>query len=423
MRALWSALDAAATPASTLATLAALVRAIGAQDYGILVIALAASGLSMAINPAIAATTTRFVSEASGRPDTGGRTVAGVITVSLTTVAVIDLALLLGTAVFNEPLSQWVFGAALARARNVGLVLLLAVLAMGIQQIETVLSAAIRGLEHFQRQAVIEVLSRASLTAVVIYVAWHTRSLEAILIAQCAVYLASMLVRAMALRRLVPDKRLFALSDKTEAGRLFRYSGWMWLTTLAGVAYTNADRIILGRSLGAAAAGQYNIYLQITQLIHFIPSSVFAFALPAFSRLAAQGTAGRVEIARTYRIYLLAISMAALAIAAAMTVSWPLLLQVLAGAAFADDRLGAPAFLSLNFLLLACNVTPFYLLLAFGHAKVVALVTTASMLAALALMALLIPRYGLQGAALARLAYGIGTLMLLQRAQCLLKRI
>jgi O-antigen/teichoic acid export membrane protein len=56
-----------------------------------------------------------------------------------------------------------------------------------------------------------------------------------------------------------------------------------------------------------------------------------------------------------------------------------------------------------------------------GHARTVAVISTASMLAALVLMALLIPRYGLEGAALARLAYGVGTLMLLQRAQRLLK--
>ena len=115
MRALWSALDAAATPASTLAILAALVRTLSASDYGILVIAFAASGLSMAVNPAIAATTTKFVSELSGRRDPGGRTVAGVITVSLLAVAAIDLVLFLGTAVFNKPLSQWVFGAPVAR--------------------------------------------------------------------------------------------------------------------------------------------------------------------------------------------------------------------------------------------------------------------------------------------------------------------
>ena len=289
MHALWSALDAAATPASTLLTLAALVRALSASDYGILVIALAASGLSMAVNPAIAATTTKFVSELSGRRHSAGRTVAGVITVSLITVGAIDLVLLLGTAVFNEPLSQLVFGAA-APIRHLGQVLLLAVLAISIQQVETVLSAAIRGLEQFSRQAMIELLSKSALTAAVVLTAWHYGSLEAILIAQCLVYLASMLVRAAALRRLLPGKRLFELSGRAEAARLFRYGGWMWLTALAGVAYASADRIIIGRTLGAAAAGQYNIYVQITQLIHFVPSSLFAFSFPAFSRLAAEET-------------------------------------------------------------------------------------------------------------------------------------
>jgi O-antigen/teichoic acid export membrane protein len=422
MRALWSALDAAAGPASTLATLAALVRALSASDYGILVIALAASALSMAVNPAIAATTTKFVSELSGQLRFGGRTVAGVITVSLMMVVLIDLVLLLGTAVFNEPLSLWVFGVAVARTRHVGQILLLAVLSIGTQQIEAVLAAALRGLERFRRQALIEIFSRAALTAVVIYVAWHTRSVEMILIVQCAVYLASMLVRAVALRRLLPDKRLFDLSGRAEAGALFRYGGWMWLTALAGVAYTSADRIIIGRSLGAAAAGQYNIYVQITQLIHFIPSSVFAFSLPAFSRLAAQGSTREGEIAQSYRSYFLTVSLSALAMAAAMVVFWPLILRVLAGGAFADGEIGAPGLLTVNFLLLACNVVPYYLLLALGRARTVSMITAGSMLAALLLMALLIPRYGLEGAALARLAYGAGSLMLLQSAQRLLKQ-
>jgi O-antigen/teichoic acid export membrane protein len=421
-RAFWSALDAAATPVFTLATLAVLVRALRPADYGVLVIALAASGLSMAVNPAIAAMTTKFVSELSGQRESSGRTVAGVITVSLMMVAVIDLVLVLATAAFSEPLSQWVFGAAVAGTWHLGHVLLLAVLSTGIQQIEAVFAAAIRGLERFRRQALIEMFSRAALTAVVICVAWYTRSLETILIAQCAIYLASTVVRAAALRRLLPDKRLFERPDRAEARRLIGYSGWMWLTALAGVAYTSADRIIVGRTLGAAAAGQYNIYVQISQIIHFVPASVFAFLLPAFSRLAAQGSARRDEIARTYRAYLLAISAVAVGIAAAVMVFWPFLLRVFAGAGFAAGQSGAPTLLILNFLLLACNVAPYYLLIALGHARVMSMITTTSMFAALVLMAVLIPRYGLEGAALARLAYGVGALMLLQRAQRLLKR-
>jgi O-antigen/teichoic acid export membrane protein len=231
-----------------------------------------------------------------------------------------------------------------------------------------------------------------------------------------------MLVRAVALRRLLPNKRLFDLSGRAAAGALFRYGGWMWLTALAGVAYTSADRIMIGRSLGAAAAGQYNIYVQITQLVHFIPSSVFAFSFPSFSRLAAQGDAHKGEITRTYRAYLIAIGVTAIGIAVVMMGSWPLLLRVFAGERSANGQFGAPGLLTLNFLLLACNVAPYYLLLALGRARTVSMITIVSMLAALVLMMFLIPRYGLLGAAFSRLAYGVGALLLLQRARQMLKR-
>jgi O-antigen/teichoic acid export membrane protein len=420
-RAFWSAIDAVATPAFTLVTLAALVRALGASDYGIMVIALAASGLSMAVNPAIAATTTKFISELSGPRGFGGRTIAGVITLSLMIVVAIDLVLLLVTAVFNKPLSAWIFGAP-AGSDQLGQVLLLALLSVGIQQIDAVLGASLKGLERFRRQAMIEVSSRGVLTAVVIFVAWSTRSVEDILIAQCAMSLASMLVRAAVLRTLLPDHRIFGRFDTTEAARLIRYSGWMWLTALAGVAYTSLDRIMVGRSLGAAVAGQYNIYLQVTQVIHFIPSSVFAFSLPAFSRLDAGGAERNNEIARSYRAYLIAISVSAGILAAAMMMCWPELMRVFAGTGFKGTDGMAPRLLILNFLLLACNVAPYYLLIALGHARSVSMITVISMSAALALMMILIPRYGVEGAAVARLAYGAGALLLLQRAQQLLKR-
>ena len=277
-------------------------------------------------------------------------------------------------------------------------------------------------MERFRRQAVIEIVSRAVLTASVICVAWHTRSLENILGAQCVVFLLSMLVRADALRRLLPGKQLFARFEKTEASKLLRYSGWMWLTALAGVAYTSADRIMVGRSFGAASAGRYNIYLQITQVIHFVPSSVFAFSLPAFSRLAGQGRARTGELAPPYRAYLLSISATAAGIAAAMLVAWPFLWRIFAGENFTDGDFNAVRLLTLNFLLLACNVAPYYLMVALGHAKAVSIITTTSMLASLALMMILIPRYGIAGAAVARLAYGVGALFLLQRAHRLLER-
>ncbi len=420
-RALWSGLDAAAYPIATLAMLAGLVRALTPTDYGILVLALAASGLSLAINPAIAATTTRFVSQAAAEPGTGGQSVAGVVTAALLAVTVIDVVLLLATALFREPLAAWVFGGATVGAgTDPGNVLWFALLAVGIQQLDAVLAAAIRGLERFARQALLEVLTRAALAAVIMWVAWTTRSVVAVLIAQCIVCAVSLLVRAIALRQLLPDRTLLRRSGRAQIGALFRYGGWMWMTALAAVLYTSADRIIVGRSLGPAAAGQFNIYIQLTQLVHFVPSSLFAFSLPAFSRLAAQGREGARQIAPAYRTYLGVISATALLLGLGLLAVWPKLLQVITGSAIQDPHWHLALLLILNFLVLACNVAPYYLLLALGHTRTVSVVTTSGMLVSLLLMIVLIPRLGVTGAALARLAYGAAALIFLVQAHRIL---
>ncbi|HTC44385.1 MAG TPA: oligosaccharide flippase family protein [Steroidobacteraceae bacterium] len=421
-RAVWSGLDAAANPIATLAMLAGLVRALTPASYGILVLALAASGLSLAINPAIAATTTRFVSQAAGAVKSSRESVAGVVTAALLAVTVIDLLLLLATALLRAPLARWIFGGATAGAgTDAGDVLWFALLAVAIQQLDAVLAAAIRGLERFARQALIETLARAALAAAVVWAAWHTRSVAAVLIAQCIVCALSVLVRAVALRQLLPDRRLFRRSGRAQISALFSYGGWMWLTALASVVYTSADRIIVGRWLGPAVAGQFSIYIQLTQLIHFVPSSLFAFVLPAFSRLTAQGGDGARQIAPAYRTYLGTISCTALVLALGLLVCWPLLLRAFAGGMLRDPQWHVTLLLTLNFLVLACNVAPYYLLLALGHSRAVSVISSGAMAVALLLMMVLIPRYGMAGAALARLAYGVATLVFLAQAHRVLK--
>jgi O-antigen/teichoic acid export membrane protein len=407
-RALWSAIDAVANPISALVTLGGLVRTLSAPDYGILVIALAASSISMAVNPAIATTTTKFISELAGLRNPRGRTAAGVITTSLIVVIIIDLVLLLGTALFDAPLSHFVFGT--ADSSHLQEVLFLAVLAVGIQQVDVVLAAAIRGLEHFKQQALFEIAFRVALTGSVVAVAWRTGSAKQVLLAQCLVCLVSCALRGAYLRALLPQRRLLKLSNRAEVGMLFRYGSWMWVAAIAGVLYMSADRIIVGRVLGVTIAGQYNIYVQLAQLIHFVPSSLFAFAFPAFSRLAAQGTAHEPQFARAYRTYLGAICALALGVALVIMLPWGFLLNHLAGISLGAKQWLASGLLALGFLVLAFNIAPYYLLLALGRAKAVSIISTVSMMGSLVLMIVLVPRFGLVGAAIARLSYGVVTL-------------
>lgn len=417
-RALWSALDAAATPVSMLVLLAGLVRALSAADYGLLVMALAAAGISLALSPAIAMTTTKFVSEVAHRGIDRAAAVGGVVASALAAVTMLDAGLLAATAAWREPLAAWVFGP-VGPDQPRGDILLLAMGTVALQQLDAVLAAAIRGLERFRRQALLEIAARASVAAIVTAVAWRTGDLRDVLGAQCAVTAVFVGVRALSLRALLPGGRLLARPTRTNVVRLFRFGGWMGLAAVSGIAYTSVDRLVVGHFLGAASAGRYAIEVQVTQLIHFVPASLFAFALPAFSRLgavAANGTAEPGQLRRLFIAYQGALSAGAVALAAAIVAAWPLALRALGGAAFAAGhaRLDADVLLlAVNFLVLAVSVLSYYLLLALGGSRTVSLVTTGGAIVSLILMAELIPTWGLSGAAASRLPYALASLALL----------
>jgi len=195
----------------------------------------------------------------------------------------------------------------------------------------------------------------------------------------------------------------------------------MWLSAVAGVTYTSGDRIIVGQVLGAAAAGQYSIYVQLTQLIHFVPSNLFSFSLPAFSRWNADRER-HSEIARAYPRYLFGICVSALGLALTLLAIWPYVLRAFGATNLPEGGSSIPALLlAINFLLLSATAVPYYLLLALGKSKLVSLTTSSGMCISLLLMILLIPRYGLAGAAAARLAYGLGTISFFARASRLVK--
>jgi len=415
-RAFWSGTEAVAGPIAALAVSAGLIRTLGPQDYGVLVVVLAVSALSMAINPAIVATTTKFVSEAAGLKS-AEKAMARITTVSLLAVLSLGALFLVVAASLAGPLSRLLFGDQVAATRtDIHAILLLAVLTVGIQQSDAVLAAAIKGLEKFKQQALFELCSRLSIAGASILAGWLTHDLRRVLLASCAVSLLSALLRGVLLRTLAPGGRVFALPSRSEAARMLSFGGWMWLNATATVAYGSVDRVIVGRVLGTAAAAQFHIYAQVSQFIHYIPTSVFAFSFPVFSRLSAGGAEQRPQLVRMYHRVIGLIGSSALLIGIVITLVRHQAMTLLAarGLPAGDDP--ALLLLILGFAMLALNIAPYYLLLGLGRSKTVSIVQGLSVILAITLALVLVPRLGLEGAALARFGYVLGTLLLFERA-------
>jgi O-antigen/teichoic acid export membrane protein len=421
-RAFWSGLDSAAAPLAALAIAFGLLRLLGVADYGVLIIALAVSGLSMAITPALAATTTKLVAEGRAAGE-GSPAVARLVTASLMLALTANVLLLAIAASFKEPLAHLVFGPeAVGRRSDLGGVLILAVLAVCVQQLDGVLAAAIRGLERFRLQASLEVIARLGTVVIVLVVARWTMDVQLILVAYCVSYVASAAVRGQALRKLVRQPTLLVKPTREELRSVLSFGGWMWLNALANIAYLNVDRIIVGRMLGAAAAGEFSIFVQVAQLVHYVPASLFAFSLPVFSRLNAAGASGAAELQGTYRRTALSTALIAVCIALPAVMFGNDLLRILSSGTLQARE---PAFSLLvgSFFLLTFSIAPFYLLLGAGRSKAVSILTAASSAVALIATAFMTPHYGLTGAALARFGYVCGVLLLIPAAIALLRTL
>ncbi len=423
-RAFWSGADAAAAPMAALGISSGLVRTLGPQDYGVLVVALAISALSLAINPAIAATTTKLVAETAALDGGGERRTSRLITASLLAVAALGLIFLLGAGVFIDPLARLLFGAAAVRDReDQQAIILLAVASVCIQQLDGVCAAALKGLERFKEQALFELSSRLSVAVAVVGVAWMVRDIRVVLLTMCGTLILSTLLRAVLLRALAPDRLILSRPRSEEVQGLLSFGGWMWLNATATAAYGTVDRVIIGRFLGMAAAAEFHIYVQISQLIHYIPSSVFAYAFPVFSRLSAAGAVQRPALKRMYgRLLATILATAAVSGTGLMLLRHPVL-SLFAGRGLLPSKDWAFMLLISGFAVLALNIAPYYLLLGLGRSRAVSLVTSLSVLVAVVLAWVLVPVWGLTGAALARFGYVFGTLVLLERAQRTLRMI
>ena len=419
-RAIWSAIDAGMSPLSGIVLAAGLLRALGTQNYGVIVMALAVSNLSTAFNPAIAATTTKFVSEAIGSGTAHGDRdsgVARIVSASVLAVLLIDAVFIAVVLLFGTQLVGLVFGSgAPGTPADLRVILILAVLAICVQQLDAIFSASLRGLERFAHQALMEVAARVGLVAAVVTVAFLTRSVPATLLTYCCVFGVAVFVRALIVRLASPQRRLWARPASADVRRLLSFGGWMWLNALASVAYGTLDRILIGRLLGASAAAHFSVYTQLSQLVHFAPTSLFAFVYPMFSRLRAEHGPGSEPLVRLYRNSYWACIVIAATLLTALWLLRSQLAHLIGGHTFqANDTV--LLLLGLSYFLLTFNIVPYYFLLGVGRSRSVSLLNSASMAAAVVCMTILIPMFGEQGAALSRFAYGLGALALVGQAR------
>jgi O-antigen/teichoic acid export membrane protein len=406
--AFYGVLDYAAYPIGMLLVAPIILRNMGAAQYGIWAVVTAAISMGSIIAAGFGDANIQHVASQRGL----GRHDALVGTVR----CMIGINLVLGTVL---ALVAWMLAPAAARhlvSSHSDLQLdclwslRTASLLLWLRTMESVCISTQRAFERYGAAVRVSILARLLSLAAAAALTYLVHSVATIVAVAALFNLLATWRQFSSLRRLLHAESLAPAWDGNAMKALLTFGAFSWLQAVAGIVFSQADRLFLGISLGALAVASYALCAQLAQPIYGFTASGLHFLFPHLAERSASRTTSDIR-----KAVLVALACNLLFVVAATAILMHFgqhILLVWAGVDIARSSTAIFPVIVWSSALLALNVTGTYSLLAFGRFRVVTWLNLAAGATMLLLMTWLLPRFGAYGLALARLSYGSITLLL-----------
>jgi O-antigen/teichoic acid export membrane protein len=398
---IFGVVDYLVQPIAMLVAAPLLIRYLGISQYGVLMLAIATVGAGNMFAASFGDAAVKHVSACRGRNDLEAvkPIVRCVLMINICLGAVVAFLLyIFAPAVVQVMKIDGSLRVAGIRALQIGAAILL------VRSVESVFIGLLRGFERYRLAAQVTSTMRFAAIAVSVLLACLHHDVATIMAAILCTVVVGAILLAVSVESHIGHILTWPSWNAKELSEVMSFGAVSWLLGLSGMAFNQLDRLIVGVFLGPVAVGYYSVCAQATQPIHGVVASGLHFLFPYLStRVAnAEPVAIRRSIKRALRWNILF----ALLLSAPLAIFSRPFLTLWMGKGFATQAWLALTFLSVAAGLLAINVTLHYSLLAVGcirHVVVLNLIAGGVMLA---LMAILIPRFGIVGSALGRIVYG-----------------
>ena len=390
---------------ATLLAASYLVRRLGLSQYGLWMLASAVIGSMDSLGSGFGDATIKFVSKYRGR---GSRTdVERIIRANLAINGTLGLCVAIFVVLGSKFAITHIFKVEPEQYQLSVHMLQIAGIILLLRSLESVFSNTLRACEQFRRTVTINIVSRALNLMASVLLAFFGHSVLAIISASLIIGLISLSLQIASVRTVCGPIILFPKFDRASFREIFSFGAFSWVQALAGAVFYNADRLVVGALMGTSALGIYAVCVQATQPIHGITTAALNFMFPHIS---ARHEAGeRSSLKRLFRLATWANIVLVVVLSAPLVLFGRQILSIWMGPAFALQ-----AYIVLEWLVcanacLGLCVASHYILLALGNARFVAMINVLGGALSLGCIALLIPIYGLPGAAIGRLSYAGAT--------------
>jgi O-antigen/teichoic acid export membrane protein len=379
-----------------------LLAHLGTAQYGVWILASAAVSGSGIVSGSFGDAAIKHVGDCRGRGDWPGviRIVRNMISINLLLSGVLAIALwYLAPYVTRHIIKvDRELQTICLRSLRIGSGLLL------MRSIESVFISTLRAFETYGSTVRISICSRTIILIFAIVLTRYGCDVVWIMVATLLISTFSTVAQAIALKKKIgrfsslPSWHHKTISDMAAFGT------FSWIQAISSIAFSHADRFFVGFFMGAPAIAYYGLCVQAAQPIHGLISSGLHFLFPHLStRLpVAPLSEIRRKVVMAFRINFALVGVLSLP----LIVFGGRILSAWLRPAFGQQPLLMFPMIVCSFALLGMNVTAHYALLAMGHVRVITYLNLLAGIVMLLVMALLVPKYGLQGAAWARLVYG-----------------
>ena len=401
--AVFGALDYASYPVGMLLVAPIVLHRMGASEYGLWMIATALISAGAITASGFCDANTQRVAALRGAGDLDGiaRTVRSALGINLVLGSLIA-AIAWMAAPFLAPR---IAVSHVTPPRECLIALRIACVSILPRTIESAGISTLRGFEQYRGTAQISTAFRMLTLGAAAVLALLRQGIVSILIvtAVCLTLAAWMQFRLM--RRLLGPVSLWPELRHHETRILLGLGIFVWFQALGAVLFSQADRILLGVSLGAVAVAPYALCVQFAQPVFGLTASGLHFLFPYLSSRA--GALSQLGLRRTLFRAFSCNFLLVLCGAVLLLLVGPYLIRIWAGAAVAHRAAGILPPIVAGAALMGLAVTGTYAMQALGRFGTVAGISLVGRAIMLLLMVLLLHHNGLPGLAFSRLGYGL----------------
>jgi O-antigen/teichoic acid export membrane protein len=400
--ALYGVADYLVVPIGMLLAAPFLLRHLGPAQYGVWVLAGAAVTSGGIVSGSFGDAAIKYVGDCRGRGDWPGivRIVRNMISINLVLSGGLAIALWCLAPYVTRHIVKVDrdLQAICVQSLRIGSGLLL------VRSIESVFVSTLRAFETYGSTVRISVCSRVVILVLAVALTRSGRNVVWIMTATLFVSTCGTLAQAFALGTKIGSfSPMPSWQPRTLSG-IAAFGTFSWLQAISGVAFSHADRFVIGFFMGAPAVAYYSLCVQAAQPVHGLVSAGLHFLFPHLSTRLPNASLAEIRRKITMAFGINAGLIAGIAVPLVVVGSH--IISAWIGPAFARQPPLIFPTIVCSFAFLGMNVTAHYALLAVGQVKIVTYLNLSAGMVMLLGMAILIPRYELQGAASARLLYG-----------------